>query len=167
MPISETYRELRGDKLFHYTHENNIQSIIDHDYQIFSSNHINKKGITPSFITDSDSRNIDMIKGNNNYVFLIFSHSHPMIYRKEQEGIPLRYIEIDISILDIPGVKIADRVATDNRVTLYTPEKALEQLKIAYCHNGRVNDREIWDEVKKYEILIPGYIDLNKFLHKS
>jgi hypothetical protein len=167
MSLSERYRKLRGDVLFHYTHEDNMASIKGHDNMIFSCSQIIEKGITPSFITDSNSRNIDVRKGYNDYVFLVFSHSHPMIYRKSQEGIPLLYCSIDISILDIPGVLIADRVATDSSVTLYSVEDAIMKLDIKNCCTERVNDRDVWLNVRKYEILIPGYIDLKQYMHKQ
>ena len=70
---------------------------------------------------------------------------------------------ISIEILDEPGVLISDRIATDNHVKLYKPEAALQHLKIEYIPFYRV-EREIWDEIKKYEILIPKFIDLEKYL---
>jgi hypothetical protein len=166
MPISDKYRELRGDYLFHYTHQNNVNTIKNH-YTIFSHENLTIKGIQAEHITNNSSRLIDKRLGYNKYVFLVFSESHPFIYKQKINGIPIMCISIDISILDVPGVLIADRVATDNLVTLYTPEEALDLLKIDYCHTGRINDKDIWNEVKKYEILIPGNIDLHQYLYKK
>lgn len=40
MSISEKYRALRGDVLFHYTHDDNLESIEQKDWIIYSSNQI-------------------------------------------------------------------------------------------------------------------------------
>lgn len=89
-----------------------------------------------------------------------------MIYRKEQEGIPMTPIPIDISILDVPGVLIADRVATDNSVNLYPPSEALKKLDIGSCHDNLTKFTPDWYNVRDFEILIPGYIDLKQYLHR-
>ena len=167
MTISEYFRKLRGDILFHYTHENNIESIEQKGSVIYSSSQLISNGVNPSFITDSNSRNIDYRLGYNNYVFLTFSHSHPMIYKKEQEGVPLIYYSIDVSILDIPGVKITDRIATDNNVNIYTPEQAIETLDIKSCNDKVPKFTDDWYNVRKFEILIPSYIDLKQYTHQS
>jgi hypothetical protein len=166
LSISEKFKELRGEVLFHYTHEDNIESIKQKDWIIYSSSQIGANGVNPSFITDSDSRNIDSQRGYNNYVFLVFTHSHPMLFRKGQEGIPMKYYSINISILDIPGVLIADRVATDNSVNLYTPAEALKKLDIGSCHDNLTKFTQDWYNVRDFEILIPGYIDLKKYFHR-
>jgi len=163
LSISEKFRALRGGELYHYTHMDNASELEKLNI-VYSKSLLDTQGIKPVHITDISSQSIDKCRGFNNYVFLIFSHSHPLIYKKSNiENISIGYFKIDVSILDIPGVLIADRVATDNCVNFYTPEEALKHLKIQYCHNDRIEDRAIWDEVKKYEILIPNYIDLNKY----
>lgn len=164
MTISRRYRQLRGETLMHFTHSDNIVGIQNRN-AILTLENLKKTGETPSHITDLTSRSIDRRLGYDKCVFLVFSHYHPLIYKNSINDVPMHYFEIDVSILDIPGVKIADRVATDRSVQMYTPEQALEVLKISHCHStGRVNDREIWDEVKKYEILIPGNINLSLYL---
>jgi len=167
MSISEQYRELRGGELLHYTHTDNLKGIVNADCIIYSQHMLDQLNIQNTHITDSNSNSIDRRKGYDKYVFLIFSESHPLIYRKQCEGVPIDSISIDISILDVPGVKIADRIATDNRVILYTVQEALIKLDIANAKNERINDRDIWDIVKKYEILVPNHIDLKEFQYKG
>lgn len=166
MSISDEYRKLRGDYIFHYTHSENIPSIEEHK-TIFCNREVTNKGIVTRNITDITSQNIDKIRGFDNYVFLVFSRSHPFIYKQQMSNVPIIEIPIDISIIDIEGVLIADRVATDNLVKFYTPEDALEILDIKNCIANKRLPYEIWSIVKKYEILIPNYIDLSNYLVKK
>lgn len=166
MLISDTYRAIRGDELFHFTHINNITDIEKHG-KIFCLDKIKELGLNPEHITNSLSRNLDKILGNNKYVFLTFSISHPFIYKQIRSNVDLVEMVLDISIIDEPGVLISDRVANDNSANFYTPEQALSILKIDYCYTGRINNRAIWEEVKKYEILIPESIDLKKYFLRA
>ncbi len=163
MSVSERYRKLRGDKLFHYTHENNKELILQSGRIIYPRSILEQIRINPVHITDSNSRNRDDCLGYNQYVFFVFTDSHPFIYRQTINKVPLVRGTVDVSILDRPGVLIADRVATDSSVILYTPEDALEILKIQFCRKMFIKDKTVWNEVKKYEILIPGSIDLNEY----
>jgi len=166
MLVSEKYRRTRGHYLMHFTHKNDV-SMIKYYHALFSQTILNQKDIDPVHITNETSRLIDERLGYNNYVFLIFSDTHPFIYKQIINNVGLVCVKIDVSILDLPGVLIADRIATDGEVNFYTPDDALEVLNIQYCYDGRVNDKDIWNEVKKYEILIPYSIDLQQFLYKK
>lgn len=163
MLVSERFRELRGSVLYHYTHSDNREAIINSGRILHSRRKLLQEGITPEFITDEISRSIDESRGYDEYIFLVFSESHPFIYKNIQKGVPLIRAKIDVSILDREGVLIADRVATDSLVQFFTPEEALDNLQyLSYCKDERC-EREIWDIVKKYEILVLDSIDLDEF----
>ncbi len=161
MKVSDLFIQKNIFELYHYTRLENVESI-NNDKKIYSRSILNEKNINPEYITNSLSRSLDLYHGNQYYVFLVFKDDHPFVYKSNMAFNLSRYC-IDISILDEPGVLISDRIATDNHVKLYKPEAALQHLKIEYIQFYRV-EREIWDEIKKYEILIPKFIDLEKYL---
>lgn len=160
--ISEQYRKLRGDILYHYTPIENISSIEYHNF-LYSQAILRDKRIQTTHMTSNLSRQIDITKGNDNYVILIFSEYHPFTHMKSKEQ-NLALIKIDISVLDLPGVLISDRVALDKNSIKYTPYVALEQLNIELCNNRYIQNKDVRERVKKYEILIPNGIDLTKYL---
>lgn len=159
--ISEKYRKIVGNKLYHYSPYENVDEIEKH-MKLYSSTNIKENNIKVAYFTNELSRQLDKRIGLNNYVFLVFREDHPLIHKVRQSGLKLLKISLDISILDIPGVLISDRVANDSNANFFTPEHALKLLKIEYC-KGYISDRNIWDEVKKYEILVPNNIDLNLY----
>lgn len=166
MSISDVYRRLRGDVLYHYTHQGNVESIKNSGYVLYSSKCINSRNICPYYITDNTSRYIDMQRNLDNYVFLVFTLSHPMIYKKECEGVPMTRIPIDVSILDLPGVLISNTIATCNNAEFFTPQEALIYLDIENSHDGNYLYSDEWYRVKDYEILVPMYIDLRKYFYR-
>lgn len=164
MSISESFKKLGVTELHHFTDDENIQRMIDVGEIIYSRFELDTKGLERTYMTDSDSRNSDDRQNYNHYVFLVFLITHPMIYKKQMNGHNLTPIPVDICVLDIPGVLITDRIATDGNVTLYTPEEALIHLDITSIGKNERLEKDIWNVVKKYEILIPKLIDLNKYL---
>ena len=163
MKVSDIYRSMIGDVLFHFTPAANLQEIGKH-MTIYSSNNLSYLNITPTHMSNDISREADKRRGISAYVFLVFRSDHPLIYKQKRNGLDLRSIPIDVSILDLSGVAISDRVANDSNANFYTPEDALKMLKIQYCHDDYISDYAIWDEVKKYEILIPNSIDINTYI---
>lgn len=162
MLVSDIYRKIRGSKLYHYTVASNMNSI-GFTKTIYSTDELNRLGIERENITNDLSHDLDISRGLSSFVFLTFSEKHPMIYKLREKGIKLIGIEIDISVLDITGVIISDKIANSNGANFFTPEKALEVLDIQNTHNGYIYDSSTWNIAKEYEILVPNSIDLQKY----
>ena len=118
--------------------------------------------MNPTFITDENSRIIDMKRGFNDYVFLVFTEKHPFIQKQVYNNIDIVSVTVDMSILDQKGVVISDRVATDNNVIFYQIENAFNGLGIDKIKD----DFDLIEKIKKFEILIPDNIDLKKYYRK-
>jgi len=160
--VSDIYRKVFGDKLIHYTPIENLEEIKKHMI-LYSSNQLLQRNIQPSYMSNNLSRQIDSARGINGYVFLVFRENHPLIYKISRSNITLLRIPIDITILDLPGVLISDRVANDSNANFYTPEIALDVLRIDLCNKNYIGNRGVWEQVIRYEILIPESIDLKQY----
>lgn len=163
MKISDIYREQRGDELFHYTHSSNVENLRKHGF-IYSTKELDEKEIDRVNITNDLSLTLDSASNLNDYVFLTFSTKHPFIYKLRKSKVDLVVITLDVSILDIDGVLVSDRVANSRGALFYTPEEALKRLLIKFTDGKPLADETIWRKVIKYEILVPKHIDIRKYM---
>lgn len=164
MKVSEQFKELGITELYHFTSSENKQSIIDCNMTLYSNKELINRNITTNHITDNTSRSIDKYKGNSDKVFLTFTESHPFIYKQKINKIDCKLIKINIDIVNIKNVLFSDRVSTDNLVQFWNAEDALKKLDIKNSGNKYISDKTIWNKTNKYEILIPNFIDLKKYL---
>lgn len=156
LQISSLYKEFGINYIYHFTPIENYTEMIRNNSELLPRALHASHGVEPlKYLTDETSRDIDTKRGFDNYIFYVFGDRHPLIFKKQKTGLVLKPLFASIEIIDRPGVKISDRVATDNSATFYTPEEALDKLYIAYCGKTYIEDSTIWDQVRKYEILVP------------
>lgn len=109
-------------KLYHFTDDANIQSIIDNG-GLYSWKTCEDKGITIRKPGGDDlSRSLDKYKHLENYVRLCFTKNHPMMYAAKKTGrinSPV-ILEIDLSIANLPTTKFSDRNATKNGAIIHS-----------------------------------------------
>lgn len=146
--------------LYHFTDERNIESI-------------RKNGLLPKNMLDD----IDFVPGGNEwsikadknlgldrYVHLCLFKNHPMEYLRENNDSDKRkfkWIEIDLSVLDFPGVKYTLDVSNKSGVALLSEQEALEQYDFEALPRldfGVPGNQKRKTNVEKYEILVPCVI---------
>lgn len=160
MLLSEQFRRFNINYLYHYTHSDNVANISRHK-ALLSKNSLNYLGHLPRHITDEASRMTDEYKRNNNSVFLVFSHQHPFIHKLSKYGnMPLSYYSIDVSVLDRPWVKVSNCISIHPDARFFTVVEALKYLKIHYYSMDFIEDASIWNEIIRYEVLVPNIIML-------
>ncbi len=146
MPLSEKFRALGIKELLHFTHMNNVQSI-EQKNTLFSSDLLRKNDVFPSFVSDENER-----KDQSKFVSLVFNDRHPFPKKLRKKGIRLAKYAIDISILDIPEIKILKTLSG----IFYSPEQLLSEI-----------NKSSFLEFGQYDIFIPNSIDLQKYQCKS
>lgn len=162
MSISDKFRELRGNYLLHFTESKNGCSIYL-DRVIYSRAELEKKGILYPLEANSYkccNKGIYL----HGKVFLAFSIYHKFIQKQiYSPDIKVDFIAIDISVLDIPGVLISDKISLCKDVHFYTPEEALEKLEMENTATW-LKKGQYYGEARNYEALIPQKIDLRQYI---
>ena len=107
-----TYLEENGVRYFcHFTDKRNLASIKKNG-GLYSWSYCKEKSIIINKPGgSSDSRNLDMRFGLQDYVRLSFCNDHPMAYRLQQEGYDLAYLRIKIDVALLEGTMFSDENA--------------------------------------------------------
>lgn len=116
------------------------------------------------------SHDADANKGLQEYVHVAFVDDHPMLYRAKQDGRfqnPI-WLQIDVSILEIPGVRYCADVSNKSGVPILEEPQAIAQIDFEVLF-ARTNwrDPEIQRRLqaaRKSEILVPHSIAIEKIV---
>lgn len=109
------YLRIKGvDCFYHFTDENNLQSIRKYG-GLYSWHYLMKNGITiPNPGGDGTSRSLDKKHGLEDFVRLSFCKKHPMAWRVYNNGATLVLLKIKIDVACFLETEFSDRNATDN-----------------------------------------------------
>lgn len=109
------YLRIKGvDCFYHFTDENNLQSIRKYG-GLYSWHYLMKNGITiPNPGGDGTSRLLDKKHGLEDFVRLSFCKKHPMAWRVYNDGASLVLLKIKIDVACFLETEFSDRNATDN-----------------------------------------------------
>lgn len=109
------YLRIKGvDCFYHFTDENNLQSIRKYG-GLYSWHYLMKNGITiPNPGGDGTSRSLDKKHGLEDFVRLSFCKKHPMAWRVYNNGASLVLLKIRIDVACFLETEFSDRNATDN-----------------------------------------------------
>ncbi len=164
--ISDIMKSYGIHYLYHFTPVDNIPKLKDSGYIIYSRKQLLENNIQAIYMTDELSHKIDEKKNCHKYVFLVFRNDHPLIYKNQMNNVELLPIKIKVEILDLPGVMFCTMIATDNDARFCSIDKALQLFDLRDSVDGkRIPSDARWNEVKKYEVLVPEKIDLNKYYY--
>ncbi|HEY9766729.1 MAG TPA: DarT ssDNA thymidine ADP-ribosyltransferase family protein, partial [Chroococcales cyanobacterium] len=103
-------REKSIRKVYHFTDEGNLESILRHG-GLFSWYYCDRNGIEITFPGgDQLSRKLDQGKGLQDFVRLSFTRDHPMLYIAKKEGRIIRpvLLEIDLAVLSFKETLFSD-----------------------------------------------------------
>ncbi len=165
MRVSEKFVEamLNGKRrLFHFTDSRNLESIRKHG--LLSTHEITGKAIDAITGGDVSSLGIDRHKGFDRYVRVSFCRSHPMSHVAKQRGSiqELRILTVCPTVLLRDGVKLADRVATDNEANIGLVDEMVPQMDLTatyqYLEWKDAGNRARRNAAEKWEAMIPGAI---------
>jgi hypothetical protein len=165
MRVSEKFVEamIKGKRrLFHFTDSRNLASIREHG--LLSTHEISAKVITAITGGDAGSLGIDIHKGFDRYVRVSFCRSHPMSHVAKERGSiqELRILTICPTVLLREGVKLADRVATDNDANIGLADEMVPQMDLMatyqYLDWKIAENRARRSAAEKWEAMIPNPI---------
>ena len=149
--------------LYHFTDEANFPSIASKG--LLSKEQIQQQGWWPHATGGNAlSRQLDRIRGINQYVSLCMTRNHGMKYLAEKDGrLPNpRYLAIDPVVLEIEETKIALGVANSNNVDILSVLDAIPKLDLEVLYtrtdwsNPEIQNR--LQMVEKYEVLVPNAV---------
>lgn len=109
------YLRIKGvDCFYHFTDENNLQSIRKYG-GLYSWYYLMRNGISiPNPGGDGPSRSLDKKHGLEDFVRLSFCKKHPMSWRVYNNGATLVLLKIKIDVASFLETEFSDRNATDN-----------------------------------------------------
>jgi hypothetical protein len=149
-------------RLYHFTDRDNLESIIRNG-GLYSWAECERKAIKIEKSGGSDkSKQLDTLRGLQDYVRLSFVRSHPMMYVAMQDkriSNPV-ILEIDPQVIEWQGTKYADMNATKSEA--HIGEK-LEDFNAVHFRNFSCNYFALTPEEKPYyqaEVLVKTHIPL-------
>lgn len=110
----------RGIHVLHFTDASNLEMIVKRG-GLYSWWSLQQRRLAiPHPGGSADSRKMDQGRNLHDYVHLCFVWNHPMQYDATRDGrIPdPRYIELDPTVLDIPGTLFSDMNACDSKASV-------------------------------------------------
>lgn len=156
----ESYLRSRGiTKLYHFTSYENLNSI-KRTGGLLSWKRCYERRLKYVGGGNSLSRDLDRRQGLEDYVRLSFCADHPMKYRLEQQGHSLFLLQIDLSILSVPGVKFSDMNATDSHATIQGGINGLKNVKLEATQRSYVRKDDEDFKYHQAEILVPRTVPL-------
>lgn len=170
--MREIIKKYGIDGIWHFTDGANLSSIVQHG-GLLSYAEIRRRGIVIPAAGGNDwSHEADAWAGVDEYVHLAFIPHHPMLYRAKMDGRITNpyWLKIDLSILDIEGVRVTREVANKSGARLLTQEEATEQIdwEVLFTRtdwsDAAVRARR--QAAEKSQILIPHTIPLKRILGK-
>ena len=161
-------------KVYHFTDKSNIESIVNCGGLLSLANLKRNKVKDVKYGGNQWSHDADAYKGGDGYVHLCFLKNHPMehIAREVEKRIEETcWLEIDISALNTNGVMYSSGVSNKSGVQFLSPDDAKEAIDLEGIYeflNFKVEgNQERKNNARKYEILIPNTVPLDKILNIS
>ncbi|WP_333823190.1 DarT ssDNA thymidine ADP-ribosyltransferase family protein [Pinisolibacter sp.] len=155
--------------LYHFTDASNLPTIRMHG--LLSKQRMRTSGFAPERPGGNDlSHRLDEACGISDYVSLCLTKNHPMEHVARNDGRILdpRYLRIDTSVLELPGVRFAFGVANAADTRIVDLAEALPDVDTEVLYKQMVwRDPEIQLRLRaaeKYEILIPGCVPVQMIL---
>lgn len=117
------------------------------------------------------SHDADRHCGVDRYVHLCFARDHPMEFCARQEGRILNtcWLEIDLNILEVEGVRYTTGVANRAGMPLLTKIEALDQIDFVGLYDwldfAVEGNRERKLEARKAQILIPELVPIQSIIN--
>lgn len=131
MALKEIIKKYNLDGIWHFTDGANFPAI-ERNGGLLCYAELKRRGISIPAPGGNDwSHEADERVGVDEYVHLAFIPNHPMLFRAKDESriAQPRWLKIDISILDVEGVRFTREVSNKSGATLLTPEEANRPLK--------------------------------------
>ena len=155
--------------VYHFTDEENFSQIKQHG--LLSKDELRRLQITPNRPSGNEwSWEADAQKGISGYISVCLTRDHPMCYavkKKERIANPI-YLHIEPNELLREGVMFAFDIANKANVPILPLNKALGcmDIEVLYTRTDWNDDsiRDRLNAVKRYEVLVPVSIPLNKIL---
>jgi hypothetical protein len=168
--LKSIVEKYKFDGVWHFTDASNIELIKQHQ-GLHSLANLQRMGVViPSPGGNKWSHDADVLKGVNEYVHLAFIDDHPMLYAAKQDGrikSPV-WLKIDSSILLESSVRFTSEVSNKAGVQILTPEEASQTIDFEVLFTYMDWKDPVVQARRrlalKSEILIPGYIPINKIL---
>lgn len=160
--VQQLVEALEGSnrRLFHFTDSRNIPSIAQHG--LLSTAQCIQLGLPMVTGGDTDSLGIDRYRGFDQFVRLSFCRSHPMSHVARERGTieQLRILTISPSVLLREGVRMSDRVATDNDAQIGVPNDMISNMDLEATYQ-RIDwkipeNQQRRSAAEKWEAMIPG-----------
>lgn len=143
-------------RLYHFTDSRNLESIRQ-SKGLYSYRNLSKNKINTNTGGDEASIKMDNQLGLDKYIHLSFTSDSPMYYKVKNLNKSLKYLEIDISVVNQDGVIFCDKFATSNDAKFYDNiDPSVFHLDELY--SGNVIDEKLKKEIASYEILMPDFI---------
>lgn len=161
-----TLKKRNINYLYHFTDISNIDYIKSRS-GLYSFKYLNDNGIDDVKYGGNDwSHEADAMAGVDNYVHLCFLKNHPMEFiARTERSLNTFWLEINLKVLNIPGVRFTADVSNKSGVALLDTKEALTILDIDAIYNFidfRIEGNQARKCLaEKYEILIPDLIPLN------
>jgi hypothetical protein len=158
---------LRIKSLFHFTDRRNLP-LIRQLGGLLPMTELARLGVqVPAPGGNQWSRDADNMCGMDRYVHLCFRAAHPMEYLARQDGriVDSIFLEIQSSVLTLPGVMFTSDVSNKSGVTPCTIEDAgpIIDFEVLCTRTDWTNPaiQQRLKQAEKYEVLVPKLIPLN------
>lgn len=150
---------------YHFTSRRNISSIKKlgglYSWDFLKSNNIEipDQGGTPL------SEQLDRHYGLQDYVRLSFCESHPMAYRKMQEGTDIVVLKISLDVATLRGTKFSDMNATDNQHSQGCDVESLKMINFAATKRKYVKREDPDFKYLQAEIMVKTFLPIKYILN--
>jgi hypothetical protein len=162
-------------RLYHFTDRRNLDSIREHGALMSLEMLEAAKVKVEAPGGDAASQATDKSKGMDRFVHLCLHQNHPMAYVAKRSGRlgDLIYLEIERSVLYEDGVRFVPGMANTTGIEDYALTDAASQGMLVDVET--LNSRIPWNifpearerrvRAEKFEILVPGFIPLDRILN--
>ncbi|HUG80630.1 MAG TPA: DarT ssDNA thymidine ADP-ribosyltransferase family protein [Bryobacterales bacterium] len=170
MDLIQTWRkEIRSgsrrkpEAFFHFTDRRNLQLIREHG--LLSLARLREFGIEiPAPGGNKWSHDADEAKGLDEYVHLCLRDNHPMEYLAREDGRIERsiYLQIDLEVLAIEGIKYTPDVSNKSGVETYPIDDTLKMVDFEILYSRTpVFHLDRLQQAERCELLVPNAIPLD------
>lgn len=159
----------RIEKLYHFTDEANLLSIISNKGLYSWNDCLNKKISIPKPGGNQLSRDLDRRFNLENFVQLSFNRNHPMMYVVKRDGRINNPVILEISpdVIYLRSTKFSNMNSTSNSASIGTTLEHLTNIKFQIAkssvqyYNLNQNDKPFYQA----EVLVENYIPIEKILN--
>lgn len=160
------YRRYGIDYLYHFTHVENMPSILEHG--LLSHNEAHAKGLVEEDLSDPE---VQALRGNrrfssgrslHDFVPLYFNPKNPMLYRLREHQDDIVILFLDQRLLAQPGVFFTDGNAANWATKFFNDLRHLADLDWGCIRADYWNDFDDGKRKRCAEILVPDVIPFRK-----